>query len=59
MPDQWKWYVYVVECLDGFYYTGRSWNIDQRVNQHQTGKGSKFTVSMGLKSLSMLRNLLK
>jgi predicted GIY-YIG superfamily endonuclease len=48
---QWKWYVYVIECLDGLYYTGVTWNLSQRVEQHKSGKGSKFTQKHGYKRL--------
>jgi predicted GIY-YIG superfamily endonuclease len=48
---QWKWFVYIVECLDGFYYTGLTWNLDNRLEQHLSGKGSKFTAKHGFKEL--------
>lgn len=47
----WKWYVYIIECLDGLYYTGITWNIDIRLEQHKIGKGSKFTAKHGFKRL--------
>lgn len=47
----WKWYVYIVECLDGLYYTGMTWNIEERMEQHKSGKGSKFTGKHGFKQL--------
>lgn len=48
---QWKWYVYIIECRDGLYYTGITWNIDTRIEQHRSGKGSKFTAKHGFKRL--------
>ena len=48
---QWKWYVYIVECLDGFYYTGITWNLEKRMEQHVLGKGSNFTARHGVKRL--------
>ena len=51
MAKQWKWYVYILECGDGFYYTGVTWNIEVRMEQHKSGKGSKFTVKHGFKRL--------
>ena len=34
------WYVYIVECADGTYYT------DRRVNEHnQSNRGAKYTFS--------------
>lgn len=47
----WRWYVYIIECLDGFYYTGMTWNINIRSEQHLLGKGSKFTSKHGFKEL--------
>ena len=49
--SQWKWYVYIIECLDGLYYTGITWNLSQRLEQHRSGKGSKFTHKHGFKRL--------
>lgn len=51
MRKQWKWYVYIVVCLDGFYYTGLTWNIKERMEQHRSGKGSRFTEKHGFKKL--------
>lgn len=48
---RWKWCVYIIECKDGFYYTGVTWNIEQRMEQHRLGKGSKFTSKHGFKEL--------
>jgi len=48
---QWKWYVYILECLDGFYYTGITWNIEERMDQHRSGLGSRFTGKHGFKGL--------
>ena len=51
MSKSWKWYVYIIECLDGLYYTGITWNIAKRMEQHKSGKGSKFTSLHGFKKL--------
>ncbi len=48
----WTWFVYIVECLDGTYYTGMIWNIQQRFEQHQSGKGSVYTAKHGVKRLA-------
>jgi len=37
------WLVYMVECRDGTYYTGVSNDLDHRVEQHNLGKGAKYT----------------
>ncbi|MBI4050379.1 MAG: GIY-YIG nuclease family protein [Candidatus Doudnabacteria bacterium] len=39
----WKWYVYIIECVGGSYYTGRTWNPDDRWMQHLSKLGSKYT----------------
>ncbi|MBI2326869.1 GIY-YIG nuclease family protein [Candidatus Curtissbacteria bacterium] len=51
LNKQWKWYVYIIECLDGFYYTGITWDLEKRMEQHKIGKGSKFTSRHGFKRL--------
>jgi putative endonuclease len=40
---QWRWYVYILECVDGLYYTGMTWQPDNRWVQHMSGIGSEFT----------------
>lgn len=35
--------MYILKCSDGSYYTGSTKNIEQRLDQHQSGKGSKYT----------------
>ena len=37
------WYVYILECSDGTYYTGISNNLDKRILTHNSGKGAKYT----------------
>ena len=48
---QWKWYVYIILCQDGTYYTGCTWNIPNRIDQHMSGKGSKYTSKHGFKKI--------
>lgn len=43
MNGKWKWYVYIIECKDGTYYTGLTWKPDLRWTQHLSGLGSKYT----------------
>ena len=38
-------YTYILECLDGSFYTGSTWNLDKRLFDHISGKGSKYTSS--------------
>ena len=39
------WKVYILCCSDGTYYTGITTDIDRRINEHNTGKGAKYTRS--------------
>jgi len=36
-------YVYVLLCEDGSYYTGYTKDIDLRVKQHRIGVGARYT----------------
>lgn len=46
-----NWSVYLLECLDGSYYTGITNNIEKRMNAHKTGKGSKYVLARGFGKL--------
>jgi putative endonuclease len=37
--------MYILECIDGSYYTGSTVNLEIRFNKHQSGKGAKYTRS--------------
>lgn len=54
MNQPWKWYVYILECLDGSYYTGMTWNPAQRFDQHLSKLGGKYTAQHGVKKLVYL-----
>lgn len=41
------WYVYVLECTDGSLYTGIALDVDRRVEEHNAGKGAKYTRGRG------------
>ncbi len=32
-----NYYVYILQCSDGFYYTGVTNDVDKRVEQHNEG----------------------
>ena len=49
MNRKWKWFVYIVECRDGSYYTGKTWKVDLRSEQHKSGLGGKYTEEHGFK----------
>jgi putative endonuclease len=39
------WFMYVVQCSDGSLYTGTTTDVVRRFNQHNSGKGAKYTAS--------------
>lgn len=39
------WFVYILQCVDGSYYTGSTNNIKRRLKDHLSGKGGKYTRS--------------
>lgn len=49
---KWKWFVYIIECLDASYYVGRTWRVDLRFDQHISGLGGKYTAKHGVKRLA-------
>lgn len=51
---KWKWFVHIIECNDGSYYTGRTWNPNIRYEQHLTKFGSRYTAEHGIKRLAYL-----
>ena len=46
-----QWFVYILECQDGSFYTGVTTDIDSRMDAHATGKGSKYVYQKGFKKL--------
>ena len=40
-----SWYVYILRCNDGTYYTGITTDVGRRINEHNTSntKGAKYT----------------
>jgi putative endonuclease len=38
-------YVYILLCVDGSFYTGYTKNIDKRARLHAIGKGARYTRS--------------
>lgn len=41
------WWVYIVECADGSYYTGSTHDVGRRVLQHNQGTGARYTRAHG------------
>lgn len=44
-------YVYIVRCLDGSYYTGYTENLLQRIISHKECNGSKYIIKKGFDRL--------
>ena len=38
-----KYWIYMLKCRDGSYYTGRTENLEKRIDEHMAGKGSQWT----------------
>jgi len=37
------WFVYIVECCDRTFYTGITKDLKRRIDQHNAGKGARYT----------------
>jgi putative endonuclease len=37
------YYVYILLCEDGSYYTGHAKDVKRRVEQHKKGRGARYT----------------
>jgi putative endonuclease len=37
-----RFFVYIVQCSDGTYYTGYTQNLEERVSLHNSGNGAKY-----------------
>jgi putative endonuclease len=40
-----SFYVYIILCCDGSFYTGYTKDLDARTKQHENGKGARYTRS--------------
>ena len=38
-----RFFVYIVQCSNGAYYTGITNNLENRLKLHNAGKGAKYT----------------
>jgi putative endonuclease len=36
-------YMYILKCADGSYYTGSTYDLEYRLEQHRAGEGSNYT----------------
>lgn len=38
-----EWFVYMLRCGDGSFYTGIAVDVQHRLQMHRSGKGAKYT----------------
>jgi len=38
------WWVYLVKCADGTLYIGIATDVNRRIKEHNTGKGSRYII---------------
>ncbi len=43
-----KWFLYIIKCEDGSFYTGITNNLKRRFFEHSHKKGGKYTSSHGV-----------
>lgn len=36
-------FTYILECADGSYYVGSTWDLGRRIEEHDRGQGSAYT----------------
>lgn len=41
------YYVYILQCGDGTYYTGSTTDLERRLTAHREGSGAKYTRGRG------------
>lgn len=39
------YFVYMLECADGTYYTGSTNNLEKRFEAHNCGRGARYTMA--------------
>ena len=40
-----EWFLYILKCCDGSFYTGVTKDLERRFKMHQSGKASRYTRS--------------
>ena len=40
---KYEFYVYILQCSDGTYYTGVTNNLNRRLSEHKNGEASEYT----------------
>ncbi len=43
MSEPSDWTVYILECADRTLYTGIAKDLDHRIDEHENGRGAKYT----------------
>ena len=38
-----KWFLYILRCVDGTFYTGITKDLKRRLKMHNAGKGARYT----------------
>lgn len=51
-----EYWVYILECTDGTFYTGIATDVERRFEQHQEGTGAKYTRAHGAKRIVYTEN---
>ena len=39
------WVVYIAKCRDGTFYTGITNNLEKRIQNHNAGRGARYTAA--------------
>jgi putative endonuclease len=47
IPSHKGHFVYILRCSDGTYYTGYTTELRRRIDEHNEGKGAKYTRGRG------------
>ena len=47
MNETAQWYVYILICKDSSFYCGIAKDVHKRFEQHQNGKGARYTRGRG------------
>lgn len=50
-----NWFVYLLKCKDGSFYTGITNDISKRMKAHASGKGSKYVRSRGFEEVLFIK----
>ncbi len=45
--NEMKWWLYILRCRDGSFYTGIAIDPKERLKQHNSGKGARYTRGRG------------